>query len=179
MTEDEMVGWHHWLNGHGFGWTPGVGDGQAGLACCSSWGHKESDTTERLNWTELKQEVGKQRLTVLSCHSILSPQSCYGPLVDSCLPQMLTEGMGRERGLLVALLSDLTASLCWLRKCTTGELWVKFYLEQNEDWSPGDSISDSSEKGLKEARGRLVYMWFLYTCNRAHTFCRNSANHEE
>ena len=51
-TEDEMVGWHHRLNGHGFGWTQGVGDGQGGLACCSSWGHKESDTTERLNWTE-------------------------------------------------------------------------------------------------------------------------------
>ena len=50
MTEDEMVGWHHWLNGHGFGWTPGVGDGQGGLACCGPWGRKESDTTERLNW---------------------------------------------------------------------------------------------------------------------------------
>ena len=49
-TEDEMVGWHHLLNGHGFGWTPGVGDGQGGLACCSSWGRKESDTTEQLNW---------------------------------------------------------------------------------------------------------------------------------
>ena len=49
-TEDEMVGWHHWLNGHGFGWTPGVGDGQGGLACCSSRGHKEADTTEWLNW---------------------------------------------------------------------------------------------------------------------------------
>ena len=47
--EDEMVGWHHRHNGHGFGWTPGVGDGQGGLACCGSWGHKESDTTERLN----------------------------------------------------------------------------------------------------------------------------------
>ena len=46
MTEDEMVGWHHRLNRHGFGWTPGVGDGQGGLVCCSSWGHKESDTTE-------------------------------------------------------------------------------------------------------------------------------------
>ena len=51
-TEDEMVGWHHWLDGHGFGLTPGVGDGQGGLACCGSWGHKESDTTEWLNWTE-------------------------------------------------------------------------------------------------------------------------------
>ena len=52
-TEDEMVGWHHQFNGHGFGWTPGVGDGQGGLACCDSWGCKESDTTEQLNWTEL------------------------------------------------------------------------------------------------------------------------------
>ena len=46
-TEDEMVGWHHRLNGHEL--TPGGGDGQGGLACCSPWGHKESDTTERLN----------------------------------------------------------------------------------------------------------------------------------
>ena len=54
-TEDEMVGWHHRLNGHGFGWTLGVGDGQGGLACCGSWGRKESDMTEWLNWTELKK----------------------------------------------------------------------------------------------------------------------------
>ena len=52
-TEDEMVGWHHRLNGHRFGWTLGVGDGQGALACYSSWGRKESDTTKRLNWTEL------------------------------------------------------------------------------------------------------------------------------
>ena len=51
--EDEMVGLHHRLNGHRFGWTPGVGDGQGGLACCGSWGHKESDMTEQLNWTKL------------------------------------------------------------------------------------------------------------------------------
>ena len=50
MTEDEMVGWHHWLYGHGLGWTPGVGDGQGGLVCCGSWGCEESDTTEQLNW---------------------------------------------------------------------------------------------------------------------------------
>ena len=48
-TEDEMVGWHHQLDGLGFGWTVGVGDGQGGLAYCGSWGLKESDTTERLN----------------------------------------------------------------------------------------------------------------------------------
>ena len=52
-TEDEMVGWHHRLNGYEFEQAPGVGDGQGGLACCSPWGHKESDTTEWLNWIEL------------------------------------------------------------------------------------------------------------------------------
>ena len=48
-----MAGWHHRLDRHEFEWTPGVGDGQGGLACCNSWGRKESDTTEWLNWTEL------------------------------------------------------------------------------------------------------------------------------
>ena len=60
-TEDEMVGWHHCLDGHGFGWTPGVGDGQGGLACCGSWGRKESDTSEWLNW-----------LTWLCCELVIS-----------------------------------------------------------------------------------------------------------
>ena len=52
MTEDKRVGWHHQLNGHEFEQAPEVGDGQGGLVCCSSWGHKESDTAERLNWTQ-------------------------------------------------------------------------------------------------------------------------------
>ena len=52
-TEDEMVGRHHWLDGHGFEWTLGTGDGQGGLVCCGSWGHKELDTTEQLNWTQI------------------------------------------------------------------------------------------------------------------------------
>ena len=52
-TEDEMAGWHHWLDGCESEWTLGVGDGQGGLACCNSWGHKESDMTEWLYWTEL------------------------------------------------------------------------------------------------------------------------------
>ena len=51
--EDEMAGWHHQLDGHESEWSPGVGDGQGGLACCNSWGHKESDTTEWHNWTKL------------------------------------------------------------------------------------------------------------------------------
>ena len=59
-TEDEMVWWHHRLNGHEFGWAPGVDVGQGYLACCSSWGCKELDTTEWLNWTELIESIEKQ-----------------------------------------------------------------------------------------------------------------------
>ena len=67
MTEDEMVGWRHWLDGHEFEQTPGVGNGQEGLACCSPWGCKELDITEQLNWlTE----------TALDC-SVLSVRQHY------------------------------------------------------------------------------------------------------
>ena len=59
MTEDEMAGWHHRLNGREFEWTLGVGDGQGGLASCNSWDRKELDMTERLNWTELDSKVSK------------------------------------------------------------------------------------------------------------------------
>ena len=53
MTEDEMAGWHHWLDGHEFEWTPGVGDGQGGLVCCNSWGRRvRHDWATELNWTE-------------------------------------------------------------------------------------------------------------------------------
>ena len=62
MTEDEMVGLHR-LDGHRFEWTPGVGDGQGGLACCSSWGWKESDTTEWLNWTDMVKNLSAIRET--------------------------------------------------------------------------------------------------------------------
>ena len=57
MTEDNMVGWHHRLNGHKLEQAPGVGDGQGSLVCCSPWGRKESDTTERLKHTELMQMI--------------------------------------------------------------------------------------------------------------------------
>ena len=59
-TEDEIDGWHHRLNGHEFEQAPGVGEGQGSLACCSTWGHKELDTTEQLNWTELLGAKGFQ-----------------------------------------------------------------------------------------------------------------------
>ena len=58
-AEDEIAGWHHWLDGRESEWTPGVGDGQGGLVCCNSWGRKESDMTERLNWTKLSWTSSK------------------------------------------------------------------------------------------------------------------------
>ena len=57
-TEDEMTGWHHRLDGCEFEWTPGDGDGQGGLVCCDSWGRKESDMTERLNWMKYSGRYG-------------------------------------------------------------------------------------------------------------------------
>ena len=71
MTEDEMVGWHHQLNGHEFEQTPGVGDGQGRLACCRPWSHKESDRTEQLNWSSqlvlflLWVSIGKKKKHIL------------------------------------------------------------------------------------------------------------------
>ena len=80
-TEDEMAGWHHRLDGHEFEWTPGVGDGQGGLACCDSWGCKESDTTERLNWTSEFSLWNKYVWHILypqnRCSSFLELLSCY------------------------------------------------------------------------------------------------------
>ena len=85
MTEDEMVGWHHWLSGHGFGWTPGVGDGQGGLACCDSWGCEESNMTEWLNWywsTLKKLSVTCPRKhNKMGCHIIVIMKSANRPAV--------------------------------------------------------------------------------------------------
>ena len=90
MTEDEMARWHHWLDGGESEWTPGVGDGQGGLVCCNSWGPKESDMTERLNWTELKP-LGKLKvfkkgiqllpagLFFISCHIGAFPHAMWLP----------------------------------------------------------------------------------------------------
>ena len=72
-TEHEMAGWHHWLDGHESEWTLGVGDGQGGLACCDSWGHKESDMTEQLN--ELNLSTGERHLNTKILAFFLSPFS--------------------------------------------------------------------------------------------------------
>ena len=88
MTEDEMAGWHHRLDGHEFEWTLGVGDGQGGLACCDSWGRKESDTTEtELNWTELMQYCFLLHGTLLSPPDTFTTEHhfCFGPATSFSL----------------------------------------------------------------------------------------------
>ena len=86
VMEDEVVGWHHGLNGHEFEQTWGDGEGQGGLACCSSWGHKESDTTEQLNWTELMLyhtiglDMGKNSSFGLVLNKIIKEIHGYGEL---------------------------------------------------------------------------------------------------
>ena len=82
-----MVGWHHRLNGHEFGWTLGVGDGQGGLVCCSPWGCQESDTTEGLNWTELS-------LTLASLNPNRYPD-CLSVKSDSCCRERMAGRRGR------------------------------------------------------------------------------------
>ena len=75
MTKDEMVGWHHRLRGHEFEWTPGVGDGQGALPCCSSWGCKESDTTEWLNWCSLQNVSSLTRAWTQALRAVKAQKS--------------------------------------------------------------------------------------------------------
>ena len=81
MTEDEMAGWHHWLDGHGFGWIPGVGDGQGGLVCCGSWGHRvRHDWATELNWTPSKDTFSftlhRLGFCYFHCHSYMGHFFC-------------------------------------------------------------------------------------------------------
>ena len=92
MTEDEMVEWYHQLDGHEFGQDPGVGDGQGSLACCSPWGCKELNMTERLNWTEL----------------IIQPialfwETLYRLIINQCYPLLIDSWIL----LIASLLSDV------------------------------------------------------------------------
>ena len=96
MTEDEMVGWHHWLNGHGFGLTPGVGDGQGGLACCGWWGHKELDMIVWLNWTNSHTgDMIRKRKNIIGCILLI-----WGRF-DGALPEQESVVFKRFTGIVV------------------------------------------------------------------------------
>ena len=87
-TEDEMVGWHHRLDEHGFGWTLGVGDGRGGLACCGSWGRRESDTTEQLIWTELNLIL--LSLDISWPHEIFHTHTCISCQINHILLEQIS-----------------------------------------------------------------------------------------
>ena len=92
MTEDEMVGWHHWLNGHEFGQTPGIGDGQGGLVCCGSWSSKELVMTERLNWigTDYSLIINLIFFTKF-CHFVITVFFTKSPLYKDHYPYFLVK----------------------------------------------------------------------------------------
>ena len=97
-TENEMAGWHHRLDGHEFDWTPGVGDGHGGLVCCYSWGRKELDTTERLNWTELG-DLHFQETVVVVLRATTKGKKSYTPNIikhKSFVKHFWIESWGEE-----------------------------------------------------------------------------------
>ena len=104
----------HRLNGHGFGGTPGVGDGQGGLACCGSWGHKESDVSEQLKWTELNQ--GIPNLSE-KCLWIL-----LGTVIDSPSKTSAENISGKEQGKLCNLQTSISLSFTLFSRDKEGEL---------------------------------------------------------
>ena len=124
-TEDEMVGWHHRLDGHEFEWTPGVGNGQGGLACCSSWGHKESDwVTELTSWLKWLERafpvvhIVKNPLAVQETQ-VWSLSSEY-PLEEGMAPHssILSWGIPMDRGDWWATLHGVTKSQTRLKRLT-------------------------------------------------------------
>ena len=127
MTEDEMVGWHHGLNGHEFEWTLGVGDGQGGLAGCSPWGHKESDTTEWLNWTKQNRHnytINTSSITsncflVLLLSLIVFPSpitDCFFVTIDSFVFSR-TLYKQNHKYVLFPFVCHLSLSIVWVRPC--------------------------------------------------------------
>ena len=132
-TEEEMAGWYHWLDGRESEWTPGVGDGQGGLLCCYSWGCKESDTTEWLNWTELSSPSPTFSLFVL--FRIGPDSSWVVPLLS--LKMLSKKPRGEAHTALLALcspflrlgqVSSLKLSLATLFICSEGEANEGFFL---------------------------------------------------
>ena len=134
-TEDEMAGWHHEHDGRESQWTLGVGDGQGGLACCDSWGHKESDMTERLIWSDLNGLVFSPTFFNLSLNLAIrsswsKPQSAPGLVFADCIE--LLHLWLKEYNQFDISIDHLVMSMCRVFSCVLGRrylLWldIKFY----------------------------------------------------
>ena len=107
-TEDEMAGWHHRLNGLEFEWTPGVRDGQGGLACCNSWGCKESDTTERLNWTDSDSKEKETKFCFIKDYRLSVTLSIHLTLMETYITICEIDSQGE----FVVWLRKLKQALC-------------------------------------------------------------------
>ena len=162
MTEYEMSGWHHRLDGHEFGLALVVGDGQGGLACCDSWGHKESDMTERLSSTETMVEVMKIMMT-----SFKRPNACPGTLTvpnpaagpHPSMPPLKTPGLS-QASLVQSLVGSLLLSPgSW---CTQGSVCVLA-----ESFSQSCVRSGSSIVGLMETSSKSAYALPKWAAPRA------------
>ena len=118
MREDDMIGWHHWCNGREFEQAPGFGDGQGGLACFNPWSHKESDTTEWLNWSDNSETARRKRWTgqgvrkELPCPLQASPS----PSTSTCSP-MQKLLVPRFCGSPLTNLSCFQLCLCYSQRC--------------------------------------------------------------
>ena len=158
--QDEMAGWHCWLDGRESEWTPGVGDGQGGLACCDSWGRKDSDTTEQLNWTELNCGGGESpsfwipiySQVILYCPSIINSK---GPFENQLrVSHVLNSKKGKpnkawlQRPMTVLWAASLFPNRvhsAWDKaRLFTLELWIVFRL-QTRSLLPFQSCSSSKD----------------------------------
>ena len=126
MTEDEMVGWHHRLNGHEFEQALGVSDGQGGLVCCGPWSHKESDTTERPNWTDTEY----QKSNAVNYKFVAAQGICHLPPrgLNPVLLQLLTFSTPRKESWLES------EALCFRKTGGTG-LWIVRCFQELILWS--------------------------------------------
>ena len=186
MTADEMVGWHHQLTGNGFGWTPRVGDWQGGLECCGSWGHKESDTTELLNWTDYVYwnlgSSGKKEALAFCKQCICVKTPCFLRSGMPCKELMMKTGVwkqGSPAWYTKSLQSCLTLcdshdppgfSVQGILQARTLE-WVAISFSRGSSWPrdqaqvsciPGRFFASWATKGRFSNQGRdLIYLIFL------------------
>ena len=142
-TEDKMVGWHHWFNGHEFEQSPGDCEGQGSLVCFSSWGRKESDTTERLIWSDLIWSGG-QTIGASASASVL-PVNIQGwfPLGLTGLISLLSKGLSRV----------FTSTIIWKHQ---------FFSAQPALWSTSLSTHDYWKNHSKSAHStpdRFYIQW--------------------
>ena len=167
--QDKMVGWHHRLSGHGFGWTPGVGDGQGGLACCDSWGRKESDMTERLNWTEClclliyclgcfssKEQVYFNLMSVVTICSDFGAQENKVCHCFHCFPTYL---WWSDPALWPMLFNTFLPQLPFLRNGDTN-VYLKSMKESMSAWSSIECVNQYRiNKHSDHLLGTVVHLW--------------------